>query len=82
MNGTMTNRAADLVGKAAVDFYKAAGVSITPPENGYDWGTISYGNWSVSVRRIGLRSWEVRSGDRCFEFGSQWELFAWVGDRM
>ena len=78
----MDNRAAELVGKAAFDFYKEVGVDIIPPENGYYWGVISYGDWSVSVRRISQRRWVVRSGDRCYEFGSQWELFAWIGDRL
>lgn len=78
----MSNGAAELVGKAALDFYREAGVSVMPPERGHEWGVLSCVNWSASVRRIGLRSWEVRLGDRCFGFGSQWELLAWVGDRL
>lgn len=78
----MANRAAELVGKSVFDFYQEVGVSITPPESGYEWGILSRGNRSVSVRRSGLRSWEVRSGDRRYEIGSQLELFAWIGDRL
>ena len=78
----MDNRAAELVGKAASSFYDEMGISVcftSPTERA---GIISYGNGEVFVRRLGLRSWEAKSEGRLYTFGSQWELFAWIGDRL
>lgn len=78
----MDNRAAELVGKAALPFYGEMGVSVrltSPTERA---GIISYGNGEVRVRRLGLRNWRAKSEGRSYTFGSQWELFAWIGDRL
>ena len=78
----MDNRAAELVGKAAMPFYGEVGASVRPTSLTKREGVISYGGGEAFVRRLGLRSWEVRSEGRLYEFGSQWELFAWIGDRL
>lgn len=78
----MDNRAAELVGKAALPFYGEAGVSVRPTSLTKRAGIISYGGDEAFVRRLGLKSWEVRSNGRLYAFGSQWELFAWIGDRL
>lgn len=78
----MDNRAAELVGKAALPFYDEAGVSVCPTSFTKREGVISYGGGEAFVRRLGLRNWEVKSEGHRYVFGSQWELFAWIGDRL
>ena len=78
----MVDRAAELVGKAAISFYDEMGISVrlTSPTNRD--GVVSYGNEEAFVRRLGSRSWLVKSEGRRYVFGSQWELLAWIGDRL
>lgn len=78
----MDNRAAELVGKAAISFYDEMGISVRPTSLTKRAGIVSYGDVEVYVCRLGLRSWEVRSEGHRYVFGSQWELFAWIGDRL
>ena len=78
----MDSRAAELVGKAAMSFYDEAGISVFPTSLTERAGIISYGGEEVYVRRLGLRSWVVKSEGRRYAFGSQWELLAWIGDRL
>lgn len=73
---------ADLVGKAAYRFYKEMGCDVAVTGSEPLRGTISYGRGVCTVRRIGLRYWEVCSGYRVYALGSQWELLAWIGDRL
>lgn len=78
----MDNTAAELVGKAALPFYDAAGISICPTSLTERVGIISYGSGEALVRRLGLRNWEVKSDGRTYTLSSQWELYAWIGDRL
>ena len=81
-NGTMVDRAAELVGKAAMPFYDEMGISVCPTSFTERVGIIFYGGEEAYVRRLGLRSWEVNSEGHRYVFGSQWDLFAWIGDRL
>ena len=78
----MDNYGAELVGKGALRFYEEAGVSIRVTSLTGRRGILSYGGEEVYVRRLGARSWEVRSEGRIHSFCSQWELLAWIGDRL
>lgn len=73
---------ADLVGKGAYTMYKNAGLSVTVTGSEPPCGLVCCGGWSCTVRRVGARSWEVWDGSETFSFGSQWELLAWIGDRL
>ena len=73
---------ADLVGKAACRFYREMGCDIAVTGTEPVSGVISYGNSSCTVRRLSPRNWEVGSGYRVYSLGSQWELLAWIGDRL
>ena len=78
----MVDRAAELVGMAVIFFYDEMGISVRPTSLTERVGIISYGGEEVYVRRFGLRSCVVKSVGRRYEFGSQWELLAWIGDRL
>ena len=78
----MDNYGAELVGKGALRFYESAGVSIRVTSLTGRRGILSCGGDEVYVCRLGARSWEVRSEGQVCVFGSQWELLAWVGDRL
>lgn len=78
----MDNYGAELVGKGALRFYEEAGISIRVTSLTGRRGILSYGGEEVYVRRLGARSWEVRSEGKTYVFGSQWELLAWIGDRL
>ena len=78
----MVDRAAELVGKAASSFYDEMGISVRPTSLTERAGIVSYGNDEVFVRRLGLRNWVVKSEGRCYVFSSQWQLLAWIGDRL
>lgn len=78
----MDNYGSELVGKGALRFYEEAGVSIRVTSLTGRRGILSYGGEEVYVRRLGVRSWEVRSEGRTYLLGSQWELLAWIGDRL
>ena len=78
----MENRAAELVGKGAFRFYEEAGISVRPTSLTGRRGILSYGAGEAYVRRLGLRNWEVKSEGRVYHFGSQWDLLAWIGDRL
>lgn len=73
---------ADLVGKGAYTTYKAIGFIVTVTDSEPLRGLVSCGCNIYTVRRIGLRKWEVWSGADTHSFGSQWELLAWFGDRL
>lgn len=73
---------AELTGKAAYGMLRDMGCEITVTGVEPVRGIISYGRDACTVRRIGPRRWEVRSGDRTYSLGSQWELLAWIGDRV
>lgn len=73
---------ADLVGKGAYVTYKAIGLIVTVTDSEPLRGLVSCGCDTYTVRRIGSRKWEVRSGADTYSFGSQWELLAWFGDRV
>lgn len=76
------NYGAELVGKGVLRFYESMGVSIRMTSLTGREGVLYYGGEEVYVRRLGARSWEVRSEGRTHSFGSQWELLAWIGDRL
>lgn len=78
----MADRAAKLVGKAAISFYDEMGISVRPTSLIKREGIVSYGNEEVYVYRPGLRNWVVKSEGYRYVFGSQWELLAWIGDRL
>ena len=78
----MENYSAELVGKGALRFYEEAGISIWVTSLTGRRGILSYGGEEVHVRRLGARSWEARSEGKTYSFGSQWELLAWIGDRL
>lgn len=73
---------AELVGKAAYRMYRDLGCHVVVSGMEPLRGVISYGRGACTVRRIGLRSWEVWSDDRIYVMDSQWELLAWIGDRL
>ena len=78
----MDNYGSELVGKGALRFYEEAGISIRVTSLTGRRGILSYGGEEVYVRRLGARSWEVRSEGCVYSLGSQWELLAWIGDRL
>lgn len=78
----METYGAELVGRGALKFYESAGISIRATNLSGRKGIISSGAGEVYVRRQGARRWEVRSEGRSYCFGSQWELLAWIGDRL
>ena len=71
-----------LLGAGASKFYEEAGYSVQTYAGGLR-GIVSYGGDEIYVLRHGLRNWEVRDTDGdSFVFGSQWDLLAWIGDRL
>lgn len=70
-----------LLGAGAARFYESAGYSVRTWKRGTK-GVVSYGGDEYLVVRHGSRKWEVRCEARTWWFGSQWELLAWLGDRL
>lgn len=40
------------------------------------------GGREYKVKRAHPRRWHVTATGYCWAFGSQWELLAWIGDRL
>jgi len=82
MEGTEMEAIKTLLGAGASKFYEEAGYSVQTYAGGLR-GIVSYGGDEIYVLRHGLRNWEVRDTDGdSFVFGSQWDLLAWIGDRL
>ena len=71
----MDNYGAELVGKGTLRFHESADISIRVTRLTGRRGTLSYSGDEVYVRRLGARSWEVRSEGRRYVLvhnGSCW----------
>ena len=44
--------------------------------------TLILNGWECGVRRIGHRNWQAVAMGRWWTFSSQWELLAWIWDRL
>lgn len=76
----MNTELKELLGADAAKFYEHAGYEVETWAAGRRG--IVRGNGEYVVSRKGLRWWEVKSEGRRYRFGSQWELLAWLSDRI
>lgn len=44
--------------------------------------SMTLGGYEYRVKRAHHRGWRVVTTGRRWTFGSQWELLAWIGDRL
>lgn len=72
----------DLVGKNAYPLYKKIGATVEVTSKWNKRGIIKWKSGEIYVRRLGIRSWEIRSGGHTFAVTTQWVLWAWVSDRV
>lgn len=73
----------DLLGASAVRFAQQAGWEMVllcdDPLEGY----VFNGDTKVTVTRVSRGAWEAYGADgHVFDFKSQWELLAWMNDRL
>lgn len=73
----------DLLGATAVRFAQQAGWEMTllcdDPLEGY----VFNGDAKVTVTRVSRNAWEAYGPDgHVFDFKTQWELLAWMNDRL
>lgn len=72
----------DLVGKNAYPLYSKIGATVEVVNPAIKSGIIKWRLGEVAVRRHGVRSWEILAGDQSIFVYTQWELWAWISDRV
>ena len=73
----------DIFGRSAWPMIKEmAGVETTDVDADNRSCTLILDGWEYRVRRESQRNWRVVATGRWWAFGSQWELLAWIGDRL
>ena len=72
----------DIFGRSAWPMIKEMGVEVFNVDADDRSCFVMLGGQEHKITRAHYRRWHAMSVGYCRTFGSQWELLAWIGDRL